>query len=44
MSNKALNIMIPEKMYNELKKEAEKKSISLAALARIVFSEHLDKK
>lgn len=43
MNDKALNIKIPSELYERLKKEAEKKNISLAALVRIICSEYFDK-
>lgn len=42
MNDKALNIKIPSKLYERLKKEAKKKNISLAALVRIICSEYFD--
>nr|DAH15363.1 MAG TPA: hypothetical protein [Caudoviricetes sp.] len=44
MNNKALNIKIPEQLYDQLKQEAEKKCISLAAIVRLICSEYFDKK
>ena len=41
--SKALNILIPEELYANLKKEAEKKNISLASVVRIACSEYLEK-
>lgn len=43
MNNKALNIKMPEDLYDALKAEAEKKNISLASLIRLICSEYLDK-
>ena len=43
MNDKALNIKIPSELYEKLKKEAEKKKISLAALVRMICSEYFDK-
>lgn len=43
MNDKALNIKIPKELYDKLKKEAEKKNISLASLIRLLCSEYLDK-
>ena len=40
---KALNILIPEELYKRLKKESEKKNVSLAAIVRISCSEYLEK-
>lgn len=42
MNDKTLNIKIPSKLYEQLKKEAEKKNISLASLVRIICSEYFD--
>ncbi len=44
MNDKALNIKIPSELYNRLKKEAEKKNISLASLIRLICSEYLNEK
>ncbi len=44
MNDKALNIKIPSELYDMLKKEAEKKHISLAALVRLICSEYFEKK
>ncbi|MBQ5564325.1 MAG: Arc family DNA-binding protein [Clostridia bacterium] len=43
MNDKSLNIKIPKDLYDMLKKEAEKKHISLAALVRMICSEYFDK-
>lgn len=43
MNDKALNIKIPESLYNQLKAEAKKKNISLASLVRMICSEYFDK-
>lgn len=43
MNDKALNIKIPTELYEKLKKEAEKKNISLASLVRMICSEYFDK-
>jgi len=43
MNDKALNIKIPESLYNQLKEEAKKKNISLASLVRMICSEYFDK-
>ena len=40
MNDKALNIKIPSKLYNQLKEEAERKNISLAAMVRVICSEY----
>lgn len=44
MNDKALNVKIPLRLYEELKKEANKKNISLASLIRLICSEYLEKK
>ncbi len=43
MNDTALNIKIPKDMYDKLKKEAEKKNISLASMVRIIVSEYFEK-
>lgn len=43
MNDKALNIKIPEELYNKLKEEAKKKNISLAAIVRLICSEYFNK-
>lgn len=43
MNDTALNIKIPKELYDKLKKEAEKKNISLASLVRIICSEYFEK-
>lgn len=43
MNDKALNIKIPHELYDKLKKEAEKKNISLASLVRMICSEYFEK-
>lgn len=43
MNDTALNIKIPKELYDKLKKEAEKKNISLASLVRMICSEYFDK-
>lgn len=43
MNDKALNIKIPQELYDKLKKEAEKKNISLASLVRLLCSEYFEK-
>lgn len=40
MNDKVLNIKIPEKLYNQLKKESKAKNISMAALVRLICSEY----
>ena len=44
MDKKSLNFKVPEKLYNLLKEEADKKSISLAAMIRIICSEYFENK
>ena len=44
MNDKALNIKIPSKLYEQLKTEAERKNVSLASIVRIICSEYFDKK
>lgn len=44
MNDKALNIKIPTILYEELKREAQRKNISMAALVRIIISEYFSKK
>ena len=44
MNDKALNIKLPSELYEALKREAEKKNISLAALVRLICSEYFEKK
>ena len=39
--SRALNIMIPEELYEKLKQEAEDKNISIASVVRIACSEYL---
>ncbi|MDD3157666.1 CopG family transcriptional regulator [Anaeromusa sp.] len=41
MNDKALNIKLPDELYEELKKAAKEKNISLAALVRLICSEYL---
>ena len=43
MNDKTLNIKISSKLYEKLKKEAEKKNISLASLVRMICSEYFEK-
>ena len=43
LNDKALNIKIPQELYDKLKREAEKKNISLASLVRIICSEYFEK-
>lgn len=43
MNDRALNIKISSELYDKLKKEAEKKGVSLASIVRIICSEYFDK-
>ena len=43
VNDKVLNMRIPECLYNELKKAAQDKNISLAAFVRLICSEYLQK-
>lgn len=43
VNDKALNIKIPQELYDKLKQEAEKKHISLASLVRLICSEYFEK-
>ncbi len=43
MNDKALNIKIPSKLYEQLKAEAEKKNVSLASIVRLICSEYFEK-
>ena len=43
VNDKVLNMRIPERLYNELKKAAQDKNISLAAFVRLICSEYLQK-
>lgn len=42
MNDKALNIKIPSKLYNQLKEEADKKNVSLASIVRLICSEYFE--
>ena len=42
MNDKALNIKIPSKLYEQLEAEAEKKNVSLASIVRIICSEYFE--
>ncbi len=42
MNDKALNIKIPSKLYEQLKEEAEKKNVSLASIVRLICSEYFE--
>ena len=44
MNDKTLNIKIPTELYEKLKEEAKKKSISLASIVRLICSEYFEKK
>lgn len=43
MNDKALNIKMPSELYEKLQNEAKRKNISLAALVRLICSEHFEK-
>lgn len=42
MNDKALNIKIPSKLYEQLKEEADKKNVSLASIVRLICSEYFE--
>lgn len=42
MNDKALNIKISSELYDKLKKEANKKNISLASLVRMICSDYFN--
>lgn len=44
MENKTLNFKVPTELYSKLVKEAESKSISLAAIIRVICSEYFNEK
>ena len=44
MANKSLNFKIPEELYEKLQTEAKNKSISLAAMVRVICSEYFNKR
>lgn len=48
MKDKALNIKISKELHEQIKKEADKKCISMASVVRIIlveyFEKHLNKK
>ncbi len=39
---KVLNIKVPATLYDDLKTDAEKKNVSLAAIVRIACSQYLE--
>ena len=43
MNDKALNIRMPIALYEEIKKEAKRKNISIASVIRIICSEYFEK-
>lgn len=43
MNDRTLNIKMPSELYEKLKKDAEKKNISLASLVRLICSEYFNK-
>lgn len=40
MNNKAVHVMMPQELYDKVKKEASDKNISLASMVRLIFSEY----
>ena len=44
VNDKALNIKIPSELYDRLKKESERKNLSLASLVRLICSEYFNNK
>lgn len=42
--DRALNIMIPESLYRRIKNEAQDKSVSMAAMVRLICLEYFEKK
>lgn len=44
MNDRVLNIKIPSGLYEKLKTEAARKSISLASIVRLICSEYFEKK
>lgn len=43
MNDKAINIKVKSELYEQLRKEAEKKGISMASLIRLVCWEYFEK-
>lgn len=41
-NTRALNIMIPAELYNELKDDADRKNISIASVVRIACSQYME--
>lgn len=44
MSDKVLNFKIPADLHKKIKEEAEKKSLSMAALVRLILIEYFKDK
>lgn len=44
MADKVLNFKIPEELHKKIKEEANKKSLSMAALVRLILIEYFKKK
>lgn len=42
--NRALNIQIPESLYKKLQNEAKDKSVSMAAMVRLICIEYFERK
>ncbi len=42
--NRALNIQIPADLYQKIKNEAEDKSVSMAAMVRLICIEYFERK
>lgn len=43
MNEKVLNMKLPAELYEQIKKSAENKNISMAALVRMVMTEYCNK-
>ena len=44
VERKALNVLIPEEVYEKLKDEAAERDISLATLVKLICAEHFGQK
>ena len=44
MPNITLNFKVPEELYETIKKEAERKNISMASMIRVILSEYFEEK
>ena len=44
MNDTAIHIKVPQELYDRLKKEAEEKNISLAAIIRVICSDYFNSK